>query len=293
MSLHPAFTARNIRSWTDDQLRVAVGQHRSWRDVARALGLRPTSTHSIRRHAARLHLDTSHFAGRRLWTDEELKAAVSRAASWTEALRLLGVKETSAFRIRAKGHAARLGLDVSHLTGARYAGPSIDLYATAPHPKMLRAAAASIATAWFLLRGYPTATPTEPQAYDLLVTFPDGMKRVQVKSTTFRLPSGRWQVKVGRRPYSLDKTAGRAPYDPDALDFFFVVDGAGGLYLVPSRVLAGRLEITIDHYPEYRVGDAARHPTAASVKRLRRVRFVWLARRWLRGRQCGGAGSRG
>jgi hypothetical protein len=199
MSRHPAFTARNVRGWTDEQLRTAVSEHKSWRDVARALGLRPTSTHNLRRHVARLRLDTSHFIGKRLWTDQELKTAVSRASSWTEVLRLLGVEDTSASRVRIKGHAARLGLDTSHVTVHRKAGPPIDLYAVAPQRKLLRAAAASIATAWFLLRGYSTAIPAEPEEYDLLVTLPDGVKRVQVKSTTFRASSGRWQVKVGRR----------------------------------------------------------------------------------------------
>jgi hypothetical protein len=255
MSSYPVFAARNVRGWTDEQLRTAVAEHKSWRDVARALGLRPTSTHNLRRHVARLRLDTSHFIGKRLWTDREVEAAVSQASSWAEVLRLLGIKDTSAARVRVKGHAARLGLGVSHLSIRRKPGPSIDVCAVSPQRGMLRTAAASIATAWFLLRGYSTAIPAEPEEYDLLVTLPDGIKRVQVKSTTYRASNGRWQVKVGRRPYSLDKTAGRQPYDPDALDFFFVVDGAGGLYLVPSQVLAGRLEVTIGNYSEYRVGD--------------------------------------
>lgn len=257
MSLRSRFTARNVRSWTDDQLRTAVAEHRSWRDVARALGLQPSSTHNLRRHVARLRLDTSHFIGKRLWTDQALRAAVPQASSWTEVLRLLGAKETSAARIRVKGHAARLGLEVSHLVRRRTLRQPIDLCTVPPRRTMLRMAATSIAAAWFALRGYSTATPIEPEEYDLLVTFPDGIKRVQVKSTTFRTSSGRWQVKIGRRPYSLDKTAGRAPYDPDTIDFFFVVDGSGGLYLVPTQAVAGRLELSIDSYPEYRVGDVS------------------------------------
>lgn len=256
MSTHP-LAARNVRRWTDDQLRAAVVTHKSWRDVARALGLRPTSTHNLRRHVARLRLDTSHFIGQRLWTDHQLMVAVSQASSWAEVLRLLGIKDTSAARLRVKGHAVRLGLDASHVSTQLKAGPPSDVYAAPLQPTIVRVAAASIATAWFLLRGFSTATPTEPEEYDLLVTFPDAIKRVQVKSTTYRAPNGRWQAKIGRRPYALDKTAGRAPYDPDDLDLFFIVDGAGGLYLLPSQVIAGRLEVVIDNYAEYRVGDVS------------------------------------
>jgi hypothetical protein len=59
-------------------------------------------------------------------------------------------------------------------------------------------------------------------------------------------------VIVGRRPYSLDKTAGVALYDPDSLDYFLVIDGDGAIYLLPSRVVAGRARIYIRGYSEYR-----------------------------------------
>lgn len=81
---------------------------------------------------------------------------------------MIGIKDTSASRIRVKGHAARLGLDVSHVSIHRKAGPPIDLYAVPPQRKMLRVAAASIAAAWFLLRGYSTAIPAEPGSVDMV-----------------------------------------------------------------------------------------------------------------------------
>lgn len=215
----------NARGWTDDQLRAAVAKSRSWRDVARALGLRPTSTHNIRRHVSRLRLDTSHFTGRRRWSDEELAAAVSGSSSWTEVLRTLGTQDAGAARARARGHAARLGLSVAHLTRSVVRPPPAAAATAPPQLKLLRVAATAIAVAWFELRGLATAVPSEPQVYDLLVTFPDGVKRVQVKSSTFRSSRGKWQVHIGRRPYSLDKSAGRAPYDPESIDYFFVEIG--------------------------------------------------------------------
>jgi hypothetical protein len=73
-----------------------------------------------------------------------------------------------------------------------------------------------------------------------------------------------WAVTVGRRPYSLDKTASVAPYDPDSLDSFFIIDGDGDIYLIPSRAIGGRTRIYIRRYAEYRVGDASSLFSAAS-----------------------------
>ncbi|HEX6196945.1 MAG TPA: hypothetical protein VFZ37_13615 [Jiangellaceae bacterium] len=48
-----------------------------------------------------------------------------------------------------------------------------------------------------------------------------------------------------------------APYGPDVVDYFFIVDGAGALYLIPSSVLGGRTRINVGAYAAYRVGDAS------------------------------------
>jgi hypothetical protein len=122
---------------------------------------------------------------------------------------------------------------------------------------MLRAAAPSIAVAWFTMRGFAVSIPVEPQVYDLLVTAPDGVHRVQVKTTTSRTTNGTWQVSVGQRPYSKDRSVGRAPYDPQSLDDFFVVDGLGAIYLIPSAVVAGRTGLYLSAYQRYRMGDAS------------------------------------
>ncbi|WP_129668180.1 group I intron-associated PD-(D/E)XK endonuclease [Phytoactinopolyspora endophytica] len=251
-------TNRNIRSWTDEQLREAVASAANWGEVARTLGLASSSTGAIRRHTRRMGLDTSHFRGKRQWSDRDLQRAMAEAASWADVLRRLGVSDTSEARTRVKGQATRLGLDLSHLSVRQ--GDSIDLAGMLSEPVdllRLRAAAEPIAIAWFAVRGMPVAIPAEACEYDLLVTFPDGIKRVQVKSTTQRSSNGRWQVGIGRRPYSLDKTARKAPYDPELLDYFLVINGAGEIYLIPSVVVAGRLGIVVDNYPEYKVGTAA------------------------------------
>lgn len=62
-------------AWSDDQLPAAVAAATSWRGVMRELGLNPSNggtTLTIRRHAAWLGLDTSHFRGNRSWSDAVL-----------------------------------------------------------------------------------------------------------------------------------------------------------------------------------------------------------------------------
>ena len=108
------------RSWTDSQLAAAVTASRSWRGVMRELGLCATSAGAIRvvkRHVARLGLDTSHFTGQRRWSDAQLRRAAATAYSWPELMTDLGLVPNSADeRTRIKAHAIRLGIDLSRLT---------------------------------------------------------------------------------------------------------------------------------------------------------------------------------
>ena len=245
-------------SWSDSDLTNAVAASRSWRGVMRELGLCVTSTGSIRvvkRRVAFLKLDTSHFTGQRMWSDASLKRAVAHAYSWDELLSAIGVKGRSGDeRIRVKAHALRLGLELGHLTGQPQAtGCQATLQ---PALRNLRQAATSLAASWFALCGCPAAISVEPTVYDLLVSTADGIKRVQVKTTTYNGKAG-WQVAVGRRPYSIGNRERQVPYDPDLIDWFFIVDGDLNMYLIPSQVIAGRVATLLRTYREYIVGTAA------------------------------------
>ena len=90
----------------------------SWRGVLRELGLKGTSaqaSRSVRRHADGLALDYSHFTGGRGWTIDQFRRSVATAHTWAEVLQMLGLSGGSS-QTALKGHAARLGIDVSHLT---------------------------------------------------------------------------------------------------------------------------------------------------------------------------------
>ena len=152
-------TTGDTRTWTDEHLRVAVEGNHSWRAVARALGLKGTSAgvvRTIKRHAGRLELDTSHFTGQRRWSDTQLRQVMLGATCWADVLTGLGVVDNAENRVRAKGHSARLGLDCTHLKTPQAASPAGEVFDQPFRPEMLRYAASAVAMAWFSLRGCPS-----------------------------------------------------------------------------------------------------------------------------------------
>ena len=102
------------------------------------------------------------------------------------------------------------------------------------------------------------AIPVEPTVYDLLVSMPDGIKRVQVKTTTYNSKDG-WKIRSAEGDLLGSGTEERlVPYDPELIDLFFIVDGDLTMYLIPSKVIArpGR-PILLRTYAKYIVGNAA------------------------------------
>jgi hypothetical protein len=222
----------------------------------RELGLCVTSAGSIRivkRQVARLGLDTSHFTGQRRWSDAQLRRAVASSYSWPELFLELGLHGNVDDRTRVKAHAVRLGLDLSRLGGTGKGTAARPEFK--PDIKHLREAGTAIAAVWFLMCGYNASIPMEPTLYDLLVSMPDGINRVQVKTTTYY--KNGWDVQVGRRPYSVGNRERLVPYDPDLVDLFFILDGDLTMYVIPSRVIAGRVHILLSNYSEFIVGTAA------------------------------------
>ena len=182
---------------------------------------------------------------------------MSESRSWDEVLTALGLADSGGnTRTHVKSHAIRLGLDFEQL------GPHTrDMLETEPRSlepdlKHLREAGASIAASWFTLCGCGVLFPIEQAIYDLVVSTGGGLSRVQVKTTTSTGKNG-WQVSVGQRPYSIRKDTPLVSYDPDVIDYFFIIDGDLNMYLIPSRVIAGRVAILLRTYKAYIVGNAS------------------------------------
>ena len=257
-------------TWSDVQLTEAIHASTNWHSVMRMLGYGERSKSAgairiVRRRAAELDLDTSHFRGKRRWTDPQLRQAVTEAHSWEEVLTTLGLSTRGgSMQPHIKAHTIRLGLDTAHLNRLSHRGPG----PSQPPPemaelqadlKLLRVAGPAIAAGWFAMRGCPVSFPIEPTVYDLLADGPTGTSRVQVKTTTTSTKDG-WTATVGHHP---DTHARKGlehrlvAYDPEFIDLFFIIDGDMTMYLIPSRALAGRVRVLMRTYKKYIVGNAA------------------------------------
>jgi hypothetical protein len=252
--------------WTDNQLSDAIKASTNWRSVMLLLGFgeRARSASAIRivrRRAAELDLDCSHFRGRRRWSDAQLRQAVVECRSWEEVLSRLGLSTKSGnAQPHIKSHTVRLGLQTSHLNRPSHGGrlpsePPAQVTDLKAQLKYLRVAAGTVAAAWFALRGCAVSLPIEPTEFDLLARTPEGISRVQVKTTTFGGKDG-WMATVGHHPDTHSKKGHLLAYDPDDIDLFFIVDGDMTMYVIPSRAIAGRVRILLRTYEKYIVGNA-------------------------------------
>lgn len=208
----------------------------------------------VQRRARELGLDTAHFRRNRTWTDTQLRLAIQKSLDWREVIESLDLVHDGQVKSRLKGHAIRLGLKVGHLEATATHKFDLDEMICDAMPGELRRAAPTIAAAWFTLRGLGVALPVEPQIYDLLVASPHEIYRVQVKSTTSRTRSGKWQVGISHRP---DKLGVRIPYDPEDIDLFAVITGDGDFFLIPIGAVAGFTSIYLSAYEDYKVGDVS------------------------------------
>jgi hypothetical protein len=113
-------------------------------------------------------------------TEDDLRAAIETGSTWSEAVDLLGIHDVSAVSA-SWGHAARPGLDFKHLTEQPTASGNCE---TRPDIAHLDRAGSLLAASWFTLCGHSVSWPLEPSRYDLLVCTDEGIRRVQVKTTT-------------------------------------------------------------------------------------------------------------
>lgn len=238
------------RTYSDQQLATAISTASSWRGTLRALGLVATSAgsmRSLRAHADRLGIDYSHFVGQRRWAEDDLRAVIDRSVTWPEVTHGLGLAGESAIS-SVKGHADRLRIDASHLSDPTEPSGSGD-----HHPNMARLdrAGSLLAAAWFTLCGHDVAWPLEPSRYDLVVHSTDGIRRVQVKTTTSRAGDS-WKV------YLSTSRRERRTYTADEIDAFFIIDGDLTYYLIPLAAVGGLHAIHLRGYAHYRVEQAKR-----------------------------------
>lgn len=119
------------RRYTDDQLRAAVPECKSMRELCAALSLRPGggTYRSLRRQVARLGLDlqgypaASGHRGRTVpqWTDEELRTIVAASSTFAEVQRTLGYRPSGGVHRYLRGEISRVGASTEHFRGQAWA----------------------------------------------------------------------------------------------------------------------------------------------------------------------------
>lgn len=203
---------------------------------------------SVRLRADTLCLDYTHFTGQRRWTDERLAHAVQTSQSWSQVADVLGLKGGSS-HVVVKAHAIRLGLDIAHMGPQQRDKPSI-VPDPCPDLAHLPRAGSMLAAAWFTLCGHDVSWPLEPCRYDLLVVI-DKPVTVQVKTARVRA-NKTWVAKIS------SSGTERRTYDPDEIDYFFIIDGELNYHLIPVAVVGGFNATHLSMYTDYRLPQLAR-----------------------------------
>ena len=119
------------RRWSEADLRGAVAESTSMREICTRLGLRPGggTYATLRGHVTRLGIDDDHLPRlidgrmrrRRSWTDADLVQAVEDSSSIAEVLRRLGFTPNGGTHRLIKGHIRRLGVSTDHFLGQGWA----------------------------------------------------------------------------------------------------------------------------------------------------------------------------
>ena len=117
------------RSWTDDELTVAVRESSTMAEVHRRLGLRPGKYGAMLRHLERRGLDHGHLMvsveGKRRprhakeWTDDELRVIVARSTTVSDVVRALGHQPNGGMHRWVTARIRAADIDTSHFD--RYA----------------------------------------------------------------------------------------------------------------------------------------------------------------------------
>ncbi len=101
-----------------------------------------------------------------------------------------------------------------------------------------------IAIGYFAQEGVTVYLPlTDSQDYDLVIDVQSevardkGLKKVQVKTTTHKAPSGNYYVSLTTKGGNRSGINKIKNFDNKNVDFVFIVTGDGTKYFIPARIL--------------------------------------------------------
>jgi hypothetical protein len=109
------------------------------------------------------------------------------------------------------------------------------------------------AIAYLTSMGYTVAVPlTESQGYDLIIEIDKELKKVEVKTTRYKeYKSYRVNLKTmgGNQSFNTIKN-----FDPNSVDFLFVLIEAGDKYFIPASAITTKTQIALnENFEKYKV----------------------------------------
>lgn len=113
----------------------------------------------------------------------------------------------------------------------------------------------AIAIAWFVENGYNVSIPlTDSQDYDLVVETRNKLSRVQIRTTYHKKPTGFYGVNLLVSGGNRSGTGKIKFFDPERVDYLFVVTETRDKYFIPSSHIAARRQLVLgDKYALYKV----------------------------------------
>jgi hypothetical protein len=123
-----------------------------------------------------------------------------------------------------------------------------------PNPREQGLIGLTDAIAWFGRRGWSVCLPLiDSQPYDLVVDDGTRLRRVQVKTTTYRSPHGVFVVSLATRGGNQSFHTSKE-FDPDSCELLYVLTDDGERYLIPTSVIRSRTRLHLGpRYVEHRL----------------------------------------
>lgn len=103
-----------------------------------------------------------------------------------------------------------------------------------------------IAIGWFTMKGYTVSIPlTDSQDYDLVVEINKVLRKIQVKTTFFKIRSS-YQVNLSIKGGNRSGIGKLKMFDPNSCDYIFIVTGQGLNYLIPITQIKARYQLILN-----------------------------------------------
>ena len=111
-----------------------------------------------------------------------------------------------------------------------------------------------VAIGWFTSKGYTVCVPlTESQRYDLVIEEGGVLRKVEVKTTTYKSKYGIYNANLSTKGGNRTAAGSVKKFDPRDVDYVFILTGDGSMYLIPSARIESKTIINLGKkYEEFK-----------------------------------------